>query len=214
MVDLKLRSWAWKAAGNRHSFKGMYSMNLKSNSSLFLKSEKVFLKICSVNFVSSRAAQANIYFCYLRSLLFTLSPPPLSVLCNVILVSTRAPPPRPLTFSFGSQRDPRGSKQLRSSVQPPYYSASTGLIWLIKVAAVKQLTEQEPLAILLLHCSCALLCRPHSDEFSLRVGEVNTGNVFPLCQLLCRRCCVWFYHPDVKVWLNVAFFLLSLFSRL
>lgn len=73
--------------------------------------------------------------------------PPLSALCNLILLCTQAPPPRQLTFPLIHSEIPQGV----NSYTPVYshHTASTGLILLIKLPAVNQLTDLGPLSILL-----------------------------------------------------------------
>ena len=77
-----------------------------------------------------------------------LSPPSLSALCNLIPLCTRAPPPRRLTFPLIHSEIPQGVNNYT-----PVYSRhpeSTGLIQVIKGAAVNQPTDLGPLSILLL----------------------------------------------------------------
>lgn len=84
------------------------------------------------------------------STLYSFSPP-LSVLCNVILVCTQTPPPRPLTFPLIHSEIPEGAHSY--ALVYSHRTASTGLIWLIKVAAVSQLTEQGSWPFCCLFCS-------------------------------------------------------------
>lgn len=124
-------------------------------------------------------------------------PPSLSALCNLILLCTQAPPPRRLTFPLIHSEIPQGVNNY--TLVYSHHTASPGLIQLIKVAAVNQLTDLGPLPILLLilfiglptvvDCVVgnvsrpgeegerAVLYLPHLDRFSLCVAQVHTSSI-------------------------------------
>lgn len=136
-------------------------------------------------------------YCHTGYTPFYSFPPPLSAPCNLILLCTRAPPPRQLTFPLIHSEIPQGV----NNCTPVYchYAASTGLIQLIKVAAANPLTDLGPLSILLLilfigvptvvDCVVgnvsrsgeegehAVLYLPRLDRFSLRVAQVHTSSI-------------------------------------
>lgn len=90
-------------------------------------------------------------YCHTGYTPFYLFPPSLSTLCNLILLCNRAPPLRLLTFPLIYREIPQGVNNYTHTHTQVYrhYSASTGLIQLIKVAAINQLTDLGPLSILL-----------------------------------------------------------------
>lgn len=88
----------------------------------------------------------------------------------MIPFSTQAPPLRQLTFPLIHSEVPQGA----SNCTPVYshYTASAGLIQLIKVATVSQLTDLGPLSILML----ILFIR------MLTVVDCVVGNIFVIRQ--------------------------------
>lgn len=87
-------------------------------------------------------------YCHTGYTPFHSFPPPLSASCNRIPLCARAPPPRQLTFPLIHSKVPRGVNNCTPVCS--HYPTSTGLIQLIKVSAVNQLTDLGPLSILLL----------------------------------------------------------------
>ena len=99
------------------------------------------------HFVNFVALQMRVYY-HIGYTHFYSFPPSLSASCNLILFCTWAPPPGQLTFPLIHSEVPQGVNNC--TPVSSHYMASTGLIQVIKVAAVNQLTDLGPLSILLL----------------------------------------------------------------
>lgn len=163
------------------------------------------------HFVNFVALQMRVYYhtAYTPFYSFPLS---LSASCNLNPVCTRAPPPRQLTFPLIHSEIPQG---VNNCTVYSHYTASTGLIQLIKVVAVNQLTDLGPLSILLLilfigmlaavdcvvgtfsrsgkeggaHCALSATFRQNSVCVLLKCLPAVSHCLFFLCGLLaCWRC--------------------------
>lgn len=86
---------------------------------------------------------------------FCFFPSSLSASCNLILLRTGAPPPRQLTFPLIHSKVPQGE----NNCTPVYshYMVFAGLIQLIKVATVNQLTDLGPYPFCCLFYSLAVI---------------------------------------------------------
>lgn len=126
------------------------------------------------HFVNFVALQMRVYYhtAYTPFHSFPLS---LSVSCNLNPVCTRAPPPRQLTFPLIHSEVPQG---VNNCTVYSHDTASTGLIQLIKVVAVNQLTDWSGAIIhsaayfIHWHADCGWLCC--WDFFQIRQGRGST----------------------------------------